>query len=106
MDPRACNYISVVAKIQLKSQQQQNPITISSKSDKKDIREYHKETSTEFFSHLPRPRFLTIFEKLATGCFAHLPFLILNYLAWHIVYALSIIDTLRRSSHRKQNYRH
>jgi hypothetical protein len=27
---------------------------------------------------------------LATGCFAHLPFLILNYLAWH----LSIIDTL------------
>ena len=26
--------------------------------------------------------------------FAHLPFLILNYLAWHIVYALSIIDTL------------
>jgi hypothetical protein len=41
-----------------------------------------------------RDGFLTIFEKLATGCFAHLPFLILNYLAWHIVYALSIIDTL------------
>jgi hypothetical protein len=50
VDPRACHYISVVAKIQLKSQQVQNPITISSQSDENEIKEYHQETSRDFFN--------------------------------------------------------